>query len=77
MVSLPMDDLIVYRILNLPQSAHPQHLQVSTAVHTAFGYTLMGAGLARLIEISFVLRDKPFLPNNDISSFQYLPSFVS
>jgi hypothetical protein len=47
--------------------------------HSIFGYTLMGAGLVRIIEISFVLRDKATLSEDGTSpnSFQYLPPFVS
>ena len=60
--------------------AHPQHLPISTMVHTVFGYTLMAAGAARVIEISFVLRDKssinPSQPE-EANSFQFLIPFVS
>ena len=38
-------------------SGHPQSLMLSTMVHSVFGYTLIAAGLTRIIEISFVLRD--------------------
>ncbi|CAK3937072.1 integral membrane [Lecanosticta acicola] len=64
-------------------SAHPQELMLSTHVHSVFGYTLMGAGFTRIIEISFVLRDKTTLVGADggdvdaeINSFQYLPPFL-
>jgi len=64
-------------------SAHPQELELSTHVHTIFGYTLMLAGLTRIIEISFILRDKNTLlgPEGgdvdlEINSFQYLPPFL-
>jgi len=58
-------------------SAHPQHLPISAMVHTIFGYTLMAAGAARIIEIAFVLRDKPNLSENgDANSFQYIPPFL-
>jgi hypothetical protein len=66
-------------ITGYAMSAHPQHLPISTMIHTVFGYTLMAAGAVRLAEISFVLRDRstsssdPFEP----SSFQYLTPFVS
>ncbi|KAI9777563.1 MAG: hypothetical protein M1835_005199 [Candelina submexicana] len=55
-------------------SAHPQHLPLSAMVHTSFGYTLMLAGLVRIIEISFVLRDKNTLSEDgtEANSFQYL-----
>lgn len=59
-------------------SAHPQHLMLSTKVHTAFGYTLMAAGAARIIEVAFVLKDKPTITEEgDAMSFQYIPPFVS
>ena len=60
-------------------SSHPQELHLSTMVHMVFGYTLMGAGLTRLIEISFILRDKQSLSmdGNEPNSFQYVPVFVS
>jgi hypothetical protein len=35
-------------------SDHAQALMLSTKVHAVFGYTLMLAGLARLIEVCFV-----------------------
>jgi hypothetical protein len=64
-------------------SGHPQSLDLSTHVHAIFGYSLMGAGLTRIIEISFILRDKTTLDvtpdgqnDDDINSFQYLPPFL-
>ncbi|KAF2159873.1 hypothetical protein M409DRAFT_60466 [Zasmidium cellare ATCC 36951] len=64
-------------------SAHPQDLELSTHVHSIFGYTLMSAGLTRIIEISFILRDKNTLVgpeggdvDPEINSFQYLPIFL-
>jgi len=64
-------------------SAHPQDLELSTHVHAVFGYTLMSAGLTRIIEISFILRDKTTLVgpeggdvDKEINSFQYLPVFL-
>jgi hypothetical protein len=35
-------------------SDHAQALKLSTKVHALFGYTLMLAGLARLLEVCFV-----------------------
>ena len=61
-------------------SGHPQESELSTHVHTVFGYTLMAAGAARIVEISFVLRDQNSLSDNDMeetNSFQYLTPFVS
>ncbi|VUC28167.1 unnamed protein product [Clonostachys rosea] len=59
-------------------SAHPQELMVSAATHTMFGYTLMGAGLTRIIEIAFILKDKQSLSEDGraYNSFQYIPVFL-
>lgn len=65
---------IVIMLTGYAMSAHTQELMISTMVHSIFGYTLMGAGLTRVIEISFVLRDKPAL--SEPNSFQYLTPFV-
>ena len=69
---------IVIFITGYAMSSHPQSLHLSTMVHTVFGYTLMGAGLTRIIEISFVLRDRPNLKEDgtEANSWQYLPTFV-
>lgn len=56
-------------------SAHPQHLQLSTMVHTVFGYTLMAAGFSRIIDIS--LYANTVSEDGDANSFQYIPPFVS
>ncbi|ANZ75081.1 BA75_02905T0 [Komagataella pastoris] len=53
---------------------HVQKLQISTKVHAFFGLALIGGGLARIVEISFVLKDKRH--DSRIHSFQYLPSFA-
>lgn len=60
-------------------SGHPQHLMLSTMIHQVFGYTLMAAGLTRIIEVSFVLHDKQNSNGDDgePNSFQYVPAFVS
>ncbi len=71
---------VVILLTGYAMSSHTQHLKLSTMVHTVFGYTLMGAGLARIIEISFVLRDRPGVSRDGTAppnSFQYLPIFVS
>jgi len=70
---------IVILITGYAMSAHPQHLEVSTMVHTIFGYTLMGAGVTRMIDISFVLKDRPAISpeSDDFNSFSYLTPFVS
>jgi hypothetical protein len=39
---------------------------------------LMAAGLARIIEVSFVLKDQNTVSEDgDANSFQYIPPFVS
>ncbi|KAJ6146530.1 hypothetical protein N7497_008512 [Penicillium chrysogenum] len=65
---------IVILITGYAMSAHPQSLMISTMIHSIFGYTLMAAGLTRIIEISFVLKDKPAL--SEPNSFQYLTPFL-
>ncbi|KAB8260814.1 hypothetical protein BDV32DRAFT_122184 [Aspergillus pseudonomiae] len=69
---------IVILLTGYAMSAHPQHLEISTMIHTVFGYTLMAAGLTRIIEISFVLRDRGTLSldGSDPNSFQYLTPFL-
>ncbi|RKF59566.1 Protein YTP1 [Erysiphe neolycopersici] len=58
-------------------SAHPQHLPLSTMIHTVFGYTLMAAGLTRIVEVAFVLKDKNSISEDgDANSFQYIPPFL-
>lgn len=54
----------------------PKDQLVAKTVYSVFGYALMAAGLTRIIEISFVLKDKVSLPRGGVSSFQYLPPFV-
>ncbi|KHC74198.1 hypothetical protein MGI_00863 [Candida albicans P75016] len=56
-------------------SQHAQHLIISTKVHSVFGISLMGAGITRIIEISFLLNDKSCHSSGQILSFQYLPPF--
>lgn len=69
---------IVLILTGFGMSAHSQHLELSTQIHTVFGYTLMAAGLTRIIEISFVLRDKASInpDGSDPNSFQYLTPFL-
>ncbi|KAK4543092.1 hypothetical protein LTR36_005869 [Oleoguttula mirabilis] len=72
---------IVIFLTGWGMSAHPQALELSTHVHEIFGYTLMSAGLTRIIEISFILRDRntPVNPDDvdaEINSFQHLPPFL-
>ena len=69
---------IVIMLTGYGMSGHPQELHLSTMVHSFFGYTLMLAGLTRIIEISFVLKDRATLSpdGNDPNSFQYIPVFL-
>lgn len=71
---------IVILITGWAMSAHPQGLELSTHVHTIFGYTLMAAGATRIVEISFVLKDQNSVSSTDFeetNSWQYLTPFVS
>lgn len=54
-------------------SQHAQHLELSTKVHAMFGLVLMAGGLSRIIEISFVLKDKGCSSDGLILTFQHLP----
>ncbi|OAX80150.1 hypothetical protein ACJ72_05525 [Emergomyces africanus] len=69
---------IVILLTGYAMSSHPQHLMLSTMVHAVFGYTLMGAGAARIIEIAFVLKDRSTLSpdGTNPNSFQYLTPFL-
>ncbi|KAJ3013669.1 hypothetical protein HKX48_005623 [Thoreauomyces humboldtii] len=55
--------------------SHAQSLELSSKLHGAFGSTMMLAGLVRIIEISFVLRDRPSDQTN-IRSFQHLCPYL-
>lgn len=71
---------VVIMLTGWGMSAHPQTLMLSTHVHATFGYTLMAAGAVRIIEISFVLRDRNNIDPDDVeetNSFQFLTPFVS
>ncbi|KAL1296516.1 hypothetical protein AAFC00_000025 [Neodothiora populina] len=59
-------------------SGHPQALPLSTMVHTIFGYTLMAAGLARIIEVSFILSDRISITEDgeEQNSFQFIAPFL-
>jgi hypothetical protein len=74
---------IVIAMTGWAMSSHPQDLMISTMIHSVFGYTLMGAGITRIIEISFVLKDKNTLVgpqggdvDAEINSFQWMPVFL-
>ena len=57
-------------------SAHEQHLPISSKIHGLFGYSLIAAGVLRLVEICFVLHDGA-TPHGVIRVFQHLPPYVS
>ncbi|CCX34611.1 Similar to Protein YTP1; acc. no. P53584 [Pyronema omphalodes CBS 100304] len=65
---------MVIFITGWAMSGHVQHLPVSTMIHSVFGYTLMFAALARIVEICFVLKDGPTgeIPN----SWQHLTPYL-
>ncbi|TQB74139.1 hypothetical protein MPDQ_005043 [Monascus purpureus] len=69
---------IVIMLTGYAMGGHPQALMLSEKVHTFFGYSLMAAGLTRIIEISFVLNDRSTLSpdGSDPHSFQYLTPFL-
>ncbi|KAL3488948.1 hypothetical protein BJX62DRAFT_252955 [Aspergillus germanicus] len=58
-------------------SAHPQELMVSAATHAAFGFALMAAGVSRIVEIAFILRDGHSVEDcgRGWNSFQFIPIF--
>lgn len=60
-------------------SAHKQELMESAETHKMFGYTLMAAGLSRVLEIAFVVKDRAGMSEDGrvINSFQFVPVFVS
>ncbi|CAE6516981.1 unnamed protein product [Rhizoctonia solani] len=69
-------------------SSHSQAMEISTKVHTIFGVVLMSAGVARIIEITFVLKDAASISDVqstrparkakpvEIQAFQHLPPFL-
>ncbi|KAL2418071.1 Protein YTP1 [Exophiala dermatitidis] len=65
---------IVIFLTGWAMGAHPQSLELSTMVHTVFGYTLMAAGAARIVEISFLLKDSRGA--GEVNSWQHLPPFL-
>lgn len=69
----------VIMITGWGMSAHPQELMTSAATHTMFGYCLMAAGITRIIEVAFILKDQQSLTEDGRSwnSFQFIPVYVS
>ncbi|KAL8277314.1 hypothetical protein RQP46_010267 [Phenoliferia psychrophenolica] len=66
---------IIISMTGFAMSAHAQSLEFSTNVHKLFGFALMSAGVARVIEVCFVLSDAPSPPSNP-RAFQHLPPFL-
>ncbi|ODV92687.1 hypothetical protein CANCADRAFT_20917 [Tortispora caseinolytica NRRL Y-17796] len=66
---------IIIIVTGWSMSVHHQNLEISTRIHAMFGYVLMSAGLCRIIEISFVLKDAPAPEYDQIKSFQHLTPF--
>jgi hypothetical protein len=50
---------IVIAITGWAMSGHAQALMISTMIHSLFGYTLIAAGVTRIIEVCFLLQDQP------------------
>ncbi|CAG8680581.1 24320_t:CDS:2, partial [Dentiscutata erythropus] len=50
-------------------SQQPQTLDISSEIHRLFGFTLMGAGIARLIEVCFLVVEKPITPFRSLCPF--------
>lgn len=65
---------VVIILTGIAMASHQQSLPLSTTVHATFGYTLVAAGLARIVEISIVLKDADYLAEQN--SFQYLSPYV-
>ncbi|OLL24575.1 Protein YTP1 [Neolecta irregularis DAH-3] len=53
---------------------HAQHLEISTKVHAAFGWSLIGAGCFKILEN--ILKESSPNENGKIESYQYLPPFA-
>lgn len=56
-------------------AAHGQSTEFSTTIHRFFGFSLGAAGLARIIEICFVLRDQPSSATEGPRVWQHLTPF--
>lgn len=65
---------VVIFLTGWAMSGHAQALMLSTKVHATFGYTLMSAGIVRIIEISFVLRDGS--GEGEVKTFQHLTPYL-
>ncbi|KAK7955175.1 Integral membrane protein [Apiospora saccharicola] len=66
----------VLLITGWAMSSHPQHMMTSAQTHKLFGYTLMAAGLSRIIEISFVATDGVPEDGSPVRNFQFISVFL-
>lgn len=66
---------VIIFLTGFAMSSHAQNSELSTKVHSIFGWTLMLGGIARIIEISIVLRDEAGGANG-IQSWQHLPPYL-
>ncbi|SGY21349.1 BQ5605_C016g08226 [Microbotryum silenes-dioicae] len=60
-------------------SGHAQAIEFSTAVHKFFGFALMAAGFARVIEVCFLLSDQPtpvLSPSVSARAFQHMTPYL-
>ncbi|OBZ73721.1 Protein YTP1 [Grifola frondosa] len=56
---------LIIMLTGWAMSEHAQALMLSTKVHAAFGYTLMLAGITRIIEVSFIVPKYTPEPSTD------------
>ncbi|TIB67754.1 hypothetical protein E3Q24_04077 [Wallemia mellicola] len=54
-------------------SAHEQAMEISTKVHAIFGYTLMTAGVTRIIDICFISNKEE---SSNLRTFRHLPPYL-
>ncbi|TIB58205.1 hypothetical protein E3P78_03995 [Wallemia ichthyophaga] len=54
-------------------SGHAQSMEISTKIHALFGYTLMTAGVTRIIDICFISNQEE---SSSLRTFQHLPPYL-
>ncbi|CAG8786185.1 16042_t:CDS:1, partial [Cetraspora pellucida] len=59
--------IIIFTGYILSQQA--QQLDISSEIQRMFGFTLMGAGIARLIEVCYLVVEKPITPFRSLCPF--------
>ncbi|POY74675.1 hypothetical protein BMF94_2437 [Rhodotorula taiwanensis] len=67
---------IIIGMTGYAMANHGQHLEFSTDVHKLFGYSLMLAALARIVEVCFVLRDQATSESGRPRAWQHLPPYL-